>query len=219
MELDTIRQSLADADLQTRLKALKALKAYDEDVAIPLLKSKLNDPEFLVRSFVAMGLGEKQGPESFATLLEMIKLDRDTNVQAEAANSLSLYGPISIPHLVTAFFQNKNWLVRRSILAAMAEMDCPDSLYDISLEALNDNDLTVQQSGIDVLGLLANTKRHKEALTSLIGQVTADVPYIRIRVAYALKRFKEDEAKDGLNRLKHDTDHRVVGAALEDLIS
>ena len=217
MELDNIRQALTDSDLQTRLKAIKSLQSYDADVAIPLLKSQLNDPEFLVRSCVAMELGEKQGPESFAALLEMIKLDRDTNVKAEAANSLSLYGKVSIPHLVTAFFQHKNWLVRRSILAAMAEMDCPDSLYDVSLEALNDADLTVQQSGIDVLGLLANTKRHKDALGMLLTQMNSEWPHIRIRVAYALKRFSEAQATEGLKHLKNDTDHRVVGAVLEAL--
>lgn len=216
MELDNIRQALTDSDLQTRLKAIKSLQSYDADIAIPLLKSRLSDPEFLVRSFVAMGLGEKQGPESFAALLEMIKLDRDTNVKAEAANSLSLYGKVSIPHLVTAFFQHKNWLVRRSILAAMAEMDCPDSLYDVSLEALKDADLTVQQSGIDVLGLLANTKRHKDALATLLSQVNSEWPHIRIRVAYALKRFNEAEATEGLKQLKRDPDHRVVGAVLEE---
>ncbi|MEM9219463.1 MAG: HEAT repeat domain-containing protein [Cyanobacteria bacterium P01_F01_bin.150] len=216
MELENIRQSLTDSDLQTRLRAVQALKGYDVDVAVPLLKSKLSDPEFLVRSFVAMGLGEKQGPESFAALLEMIKLDRDTNVKAEAANSLSLYGEVSIPHLVTAFFQHKNWLVRRSIIAAMAEMDCPDSLFDVSLEALNDTDLTVQQSGVDVLGLLADTKRRKDALHTLVNEVDSELPQIRIRVAYALKRFDEAEATEGLKRLKNDTNHRVVGAALED---
>ena len=217
MELDNIRQSLSDSDLQTRLKAIKALNQYDADVAIPLLKSRLSDPEFLVRSFVAMGLGAKQGPESFAALLEMISLDRDTNVKAEAANSLSLYGQVSIPHLVKAFFQHKNWLVRRSILSAMAEMDCPDSLYDVSLEALNDADLTVQQSGIDTLGLLANTKKHSDALAMLLSQAQSAPPHIRIRVAYALKHFKEVEAQEGLQQLKNDTDHRVAGAVLENL--
>ena len=217
MELDKIRESLTASDLQARLQAIKALKDYAPDIAIPLLRSRLNDSEFLVRSFVAMGLGEKQGPESFAAVLEMIKLDRDTNVKAEAANSLSLYGKVSIPHLVTAFFQNENWLVRRSILAAMAEMECPDSLYDVSLEAVNDSDLTVQQSGIDVLGLLAHTKRHKDALNTLLNHVSSDSPHIRIRVAYALKRFKESEAVSGLQTLKNDPDHRVVGAVLEEI--
>ena len=217
MELDKIKNSLTAADLQTRLQAIKALKHYDAEVAIPLLIRQTHDSEFLVRSFVAMVLGEKQGAESFAALLEMIKLDRDTNVKAEAANSLSLYGKVSIPHLVTAFFQNDNWLVRRSILAAMAEMDCPDSLYDVALEALSDSDSTVQQTGVDALGLLAHTTRQQDALITLLDQVTSQSPHIRIRVAYALKRFDESEAAEGVKTLKQDPDHRVVGAALEEI--
>ncbi|NEO34576.1 MAG: HEAT repeat domain-containing protein [Symploca sp. SIO3C6] len=216
MELDDIRAALTDSDYQHRLKAIAALREYEPDVAIPLLTSRLNDPEFLVRSFVAMGLGHQQGPESFAALLQMIKLERDTNVKAEAANSLSLYGKVSITHLVTAFFQNDNWLVRRSIIAAVAEMDCPEELYEIALEALMDHDLTVQQSGIDALGLLSNTSHQDDALEQLLGYVKADTDQIRTRVAYALKRFDDPRALESLACLRQDPNHTVVGATLED---
>ncbi len=69
-------------------------------MAIPLLISKLSDPEFIIRSFVAMGLGRQQSPESFQALVELLDHDPDANVRAEAANSLFQYGEIAIPDLV-----------------------------------------------------------------------------------------------------------------------
>ena len=217
MELDEIRAGLTQSDYQDRLNAIKALKDYDAEVAIPLLISRLNDSEFLVRSFVAMGLGRKQGPDAFAALLEMLTLERDTNVKAEAANSISLYGQVSIPHLVKAFFQNENWLVRRSIIAAVADMECPSDLYDIALEAIKDSDSTVQQSGIDALALLVDTPQHSQALEQLLHHVQNDAYLIRMRVAYALRHYSDTTAQEGLAVLRQDENHRVVAAALEPL--
>ena len=68
MDLSEIEAGLANPDFQYRLKAISALKDYDIDIAIPILISKLHDPEFLVRSFVARGLGKQHAAESFAAL-------------------------------------------------------------------------------------------------------------------------------------------------------
>ncbi|NEO01913.1 MAG: HEAT repeat domain-containing protein, partial [Moorea sp. SIO3I7] len=57
MDIRQIEISLKSPNAQDRLRALTALREYGSDVAVPLLTSKLKDPEFLVRSFVAMGLG------------------------------------------------------------------------------------------------------------------------------------------------------------------
>ena len=60
MDLPEIEAGLANSDYQYRLKAISALKDYDVDTAIPMLIGKLHDPEFLVRSFVARGLGQSR---------------------------------------------------------------------------------------------------------------------------------------------------------------
>lgn len=218
MELDEIKQGLNQSDFQYRLKAITALKDYDAEVAVPLLLSQRHDSEFLVRSFVAMGLGQKQSAESFAALLEMVKFDRDTNVKAEAANSLSLYGTVATSHLVLAFYRDTNWLVRRSILAAMMDLDCPSELMDVCLLALIDEDPTVRESAIDALGVLANTKEHDAALSELLKRVNSDSWHIRMRVARALKHFNDPQAKEALLQLRQDEEHQVVAAALEDLL-
>ncbi len=92
MGINQIQLYQTSSDSQDRLKALTELRNYDSGIAVPLLKTKQRDPEFIVHSFVAMGLGNKRTPESFQVLLEMMKNAPDYNVRAETANSLSKFG-------------------------------------------------------------------------------------------------------------------------------
>ena len=218
MELNEIKANLKNPDYQYRLKAVAALKDYEAEIAIPLLRAQLSDSEFLVRSFIAMALGKQRTADSFATLLEIIKFDDTPNVRAEAANSLSLFGKVAIPHLLTAFYQDDHWLLRRTILAAFVDLECHPELLDICTSALKDEDTTVQESAVDALATLANSSVYLSALSQLLGVVSNDSWRMRQRAAYALKRFKDYQAKQALRLLRQDQDHRVVGAALENLL-
>ncbi|OYE01825.1 HEAT repeat domain-containing protein [Nostoc sp. 'Peltigera membranacea cyanobiont' 232] len=218
MEIHQIQTELKNPDFHYRLKAIAALNDYESEVAVPLLTTKLHDSEFLVRSFVARGLGNQQSAESFAALMQIMKFDDTPNVRAEAANSLSLFGRVAVSHLVMAFYQDDHWLVKRSILAAIAEMDCPEELFDICVQGLKDEDFTVQESSVDGLGLLANSSQNSAALSQILTLVNDESWRMRVRVSYALKRFDEPEAKVALNQLRKDEEHQVVGAALEDLL-
>lgn len=215
MEIHQIEACLNSQDSQRRLKAISELKNYDSSVAVPLLTSKLQDPVFLVRSCVAMGLGKQQTADSFAALLMLMKFDRDPNVRAEAANSLSLFGKVAVSHLVQIFHQDDHWLVRRSILAALMEFQCPEELFDVCVCALAGEDITVQAAAIDGLGTLAGSTKHADALQQLLTLTTAESWRIRVRVAYALKRFKDSQTQAALSTFMQDEDHRVVAAALE----
>ncbi|MDJ0735018.1 MAG: HEAT repeat domain-containing protein [Nostocaceae cyanobacterium] len=219
MEIKQIQANLTNPDFQYRLKAISALKNYNAEVAVPLLLSKLHDSEFLVRSFVAMGLGKQQTSESFAGLMEIMKFDNTPNVRAEAANSLSLFGRISVSHLVMTFYQDDHWLVRRSILAALAEMECPQELFDVCIEAFKGEDFTVKEAAVDALGILANTSQQAVALSQLLTLINDESWRIRMHVAYALKNFDQPQAKAALGKLRQDTEHRVVAAALSDLLA
>lgn len=218
MKLPDIEAGLKNADFQYRIKAIAALKNYAADLAVPILLAQLQDPEFLVRSFVAMGLGKQQTAESFAALLQMIKFDNTPSVRAEAANSLSLFGRVAASHLVQAAFQDDHWLVRRSIMAALADLDCHAELYEVSLQALNGEDETVQQAAIDALGTLANTPQRPEALQAILTHAQDEAWRTRMQVAYALKQFDHPEARTTLAHLRQDPEHRVAGAALENLL-
>ncbi|MEH2309993.1 MAG: HEAT repeat domain-containing protein [Nostoc sp.] len=218
MEIDKIQDELKNPDFHYRLKAIAALNNYESEVAVPLLTSKLHDSEFLVRTFVARGLGNQQSAESFAALMQIMKFDDTPNVRAEGANSLSLFGRVAVSHLVLAFYQDDHWLVKRSILAAIAEMDCPEELFDICVQGLKDEDFTVQESSVDGLGLLADSSQQTAALSQILTLVNDQSWRMRVRVSYALKRFDQPQAKAALNQLRQDENHRVVGAALEDLL-
>ena len=217
MELTEIEAALSNPDFQYRLKAISALKAYEPEIAVPILIATLKDPEFLVRSFVARGLGTQQIATSFAALLEMTKFDDTPNVRAEAANSLSLFGKVSISHLVSVFCQDEHWLVRRSILAALEELDCPEQLIEVCTQALDGEDLTVREAAIDSLGSLVGSSHHQAILVQLLSQARSAFPRVRTRVAYALQKFDEPQAQSALIELRQDSDCQVVAASLENL--
>lgn len=218
MELEQLQTYLNSSDSQNRLKALVELRKYDSEVAVPLLISKMQDQEFIIRSYVAMGLGKKQSTDSYAALLELIEFDRDHNVRAEAANSLSFYGEPSIPHLVALFYKDKNWLVRKSIFAALGDLNVPAELLEICVEGLKDKDLTIQETAVDGLTFLAKTAKSEEALNQLLSLVNHKSWRVRARLARALSKFNTPEAEAALIQLKQDEDHRVVGAVLETLL-
>ena len=218
MDINQIEADLKNVDFNIRLKAVKKLWEYDSEVAVPLLISTMRDRAFLVRSFVAMGLGKKQTADSFAALLELVKFDRDPNVRAEAANSVSLFGKVATSHLVQVFYQDDHWLVRRSILAALCELNCPEELFEVCACGIEGEDLTVKEASIDGLGVLANTAKQDAALEQLLELLKADSWRIRMHVAKALGYFDTTQANNALTELKQDENHRVVGAALESLI-
>jgi HEAT repeat protein len=209
---------LNSPELKDRLKAIAELKQYDPEIAVPLLTNKMRDPEFLVRSFVARGFGTQQNADSFAALLEMVNLDRDPNVRAEAANSLSLFGEVSASHLTLIFHHDDNWLVRRSILAALVDLNYPEELFDVCICGIDGEDPAVKESAIEGLGFLANTPKEEAALEQLLTLTQTDWWRTRVQVAHALARFHCSSAKEALLRLKQDADHRVVGAVLESFV-
>ena len=218
MDIHQIEVALDRADFQDRLEAVRALKDYPAEIAVPLLTGKRNDSEFLVRTFVCMGLGKQQTAESYAALLEIINFDNTPNVRAEAANSLSLFGKCAASQLVMTFVKDDHWLVRRSILAALIDLDCQNEVLEVCQVALNGNDPAVREAAIDALGDLTASEPKVAALAQLLYLADAASERTRRQVAYALKKFNVPESKAALNKLRQDPSHQVVAAALEDLL-
>lgn len=218
MDLIQIKTYLTSSDSQERMKAIRELRNYDSEVAVPLLIDTKDDQEFLVRSFVAMGLGRKQNADSFATLLEMMKFDRDPNVRAEAANSLSFFGTIAAPHLALMFAQDNHWLVRRSILAALAELKCLEELFEVCITGIEGEDQSVKESSINCLSLFAGTSKQDLALEKLLVLMNDDWWRTRFQVAKSLGKFDSEQGQKALETMKDDRDHRVIGAVLESLL-
>ncbi len=217
MDLDQIKAELNSPDSQARLRALTALRFYEADTAVPLLCSRLEDPEFWVRSFVAMGLGRKRSPAGF-TALQTLLDDTDANVRAEAASALGLYGKMAIAPMMVAFKQDQHWLVRRSILAALSEMDAPVELFNACTLALEDADITVRETGALTFSRFAHTDMQTAALERLLPLAQAEYPVVRAALARSLRQFDSYRAREMLVQLRQDEDHRVVAAVLEGLI-
>ena len=218
MDIEQIKQALNDSDPQQRMRAIRELKSYEADIATPLLLEHTDDQEFLVRSYVAMGLRNKQNDAAFAALLDMAKNDKDPNVRAEAANSLSYYGEVAIAHLRQMYQADDHWLVRRSIIAAMADLDSPQELLEICQIGISGDDQSVMESCISCLGLLANTEQQPQALKLLLPLVDDESWRIRLQVAKSLGKYDHPEAIAALNKLRTDDNHRVVGAVLENTV-
>ena len=218
MDIEQIRTALNDSDPQQRMKGIRELRNYEAKIATPLLLNHVSDQEFLVRSFVAMGLGRKQSDEAFKALLTMIEQDKDPNVRAEAANSLSFYGEVAVPYLRAMYESDKHWLVRRSIIAAIVDLKCPQELLEICEIGLSGEDEPVMESCISALGLLGKSEQELAALKLLLSYADDRSWRIRLQVAKSLARYDRSEATAVLNQLKSDRDHRVVGAVLESMI-
>ncbi len=193
MDLDSILVNLKHQDFQYRLQAVKSLGNYPTEIALPLLLNQVNDSEFLVRSFVARELGKHQTPESFAALLQLMKLDNTPNVRAEAANSLSLFGKASASHLLLTVHTDDHWLVSASILAALIELECWDELFDSCKIIINREDQILRETAIGSLAALCQSHRAKDALL-LLNQLKDDPnDRIRARVQEALAYFTNEK--------------------------
>ncbi|MDJ0798564.1 MAG: HEAT repeat domain-containing protein [Calothrix sp. MO_167.B12] len=216
MELQQIETYLNSPDAQNRMKAIVELRHHNPEVVVPLLKQRMHDKEFMIRSYVAMGFGYKQTEEGFQALLDIIANEKDPNVRAEAANSLSKYGlERALPHLEELFEQESHWLVRQSIFAVMEEMINPETLLKMCQIGLQGQDPLVKQTAIANLGRLSETPQAETALEMLFPLAVSDVWHIRAKVAKALRKFDSPEAQAALMELRQDQDHRVVAATLE----
>ena len=218
MELHQIKTYLDSENPQHRMRAITELRHYAPEVVVPLLKQRIDDKEFVIRSFVAIGLGNKQTEEAFNTLVELIKYDTDPNVRAEAANSLAKYGDRAMPYLIELFERDTHWLIRQSLLAALSETEHFEILLKFCRLAIEGLDLVVKQAGIACLGQLQGTPQAEEALEILLSLTNSKTVEIRIQVALVLHYFDSPRSQEALIELRSDSDYRVVAATLEGLV-
>jgi HEAT repeat protein len=203
---------------QQRMSAITALRQYEENIAVPLLASQMNDPEFIVRSFAVIGLGHKRSADGFRTLVDVLQSERDPNVRSEAANSLARYGEQALPFLMKASEVDDHWLLQLSILPIVAEFDSPEELFTLCMRALEHMDPVVQCVGLEHLGYLRDSVKHDDALETLLIWAEAEDWLLRKQAALTLRSFEGLFAQKALLRLREDEDYRVVAATLEGLL-
>ena len=192
-DLGAVRDAIASGDPVRAMPALTQLRFCDAVDAVPLLVLGTEQKPFLVRSLSCSGLGYKRTEQGWNVLTRLLTADEDPNVRAEAANALASYGvERSWPLLQAAFSADAAWLVRCSILSALAEQ--PEIkliwLLELAQVAITDADGTVRVSGAEILGRIV-----RDGIDQPIGA----------------------DARSLLQPLQQDTDHRVVAAALNGL--
>jgi HEAT repeat protein len=219
MDLREIRVEINSENPQDRMRALVALRLYNAKDAVPILISKLSDPETIVRSFATIGLGLKRNADAFAALIELMQNDQDPNLVAEAANSLAQYGQSALPYLMKLFLNQEHWLIRLSILPILVELDCPAELFELCGWALKDEDETVKESAIEHLARFAGSPVQEIVLEELLPLVQENSWRIRRQLALSLRSFDHEQAKTALLQLQQDPDDRVVSAVLEASLS
>ncbi|MFM7264681.1 MAG: HEAT repeat domain-containing protein, partial [Cyanobium sp.] len=165
-DLERLRQAILSRDPGQAMPALAGLREVPEAEAIPLLLLGLEQGPFIVRSLACAGLGVKRSEAGRQALERALRQDEDANVRAEAANSLASYGVEQAwPLLHEAFQADGQWLVRCSILAALAEQEAmrPEWLLALGCLAVADGDGTVRVGGAEVLGRVLAEGRGAEA--------------------------------------------------------
>ncbi|QEY32475.1 HEAT repeat domain-containing protein [Synechococcus sp. RSCCF101] len=190
-DLQVLKEAIGSGDPSRAMPALARLREVPDEQAVPLLLLGLEQQQFLVRSLSCAGLGVKRSEEGWSALERTVSADEDPNVRAEAANALVSYGVVrSWPVLVASFRADSAWLVRCSILSALAEQEemRPEWLHELAGLAVADGDGTVRVGGAEVLGRLVREGGEPAAA-----------------------------AREQLRALQQDSDHRVVAAALNGL--
>ena len=194
---EELRVAIASGDPVQAMPALAKLRALpdsdNDSVVIPLLILGSKQQAFLVRSLSCSGLGYRRNEQGWQVLTRLVSTDDDPNVRAEAANALASYGvERSWPLLRDSFAKDGAWLVRCSILSALAEQPeiNPAWLLDLGKQAIADADGTVRVSGAEILA-------------RVVREQAGDANGL--------------EARALLQPLQQDADHRVVAAALNGL--
>jgi len=190
MNVDELREAIASDNPGRARPALASLVNASPEDAEPLLLLGLEQDDMILRQLSCSGLGHKPTPAGWEPLVQTLKHDSEVAVRAEAANALVSHGlERAWPLLLDAFVSEDEWLIRCSILSAVAEHPeiAPEQLLQLARLAVAEADGTVRVGGTEILARLV--------------------------------REGSSEAREVLQGLQQDSDHRVVAAALNGLQS
>ena len=196
MDFEALREAIASDNPGRARPALASLVQATPEQAEPLLLLGLQQNDMLLRQLSCSGLGHKPTPAGWDPLVNTLQCDPEVAVRAEAANALVSHGlERAWPLLLEAFQRDAEWLLRCSVLSAVAEhpeMD-PERLQQIGALASADADSTVRVGGAEILGRVARDASPGSEVA--------------------------EQARAALSGLQQDSDHRVVAAALNGLNS
>jgi HEAT repeat protein len=138
--LPTLRELLADPDVDRRWWSARALAALDTPAARELLIATLDDPDRDVRACAVYGLGELQAEEAVPVLVGRLA-DASPLVCRVAADSLARIGAPAAPTLIAALGEGET-LTRIGAARALSIIQ-PKEAIPVLFAALDDPSATV----------------------------------------------------------------------------
>ncbi|MEM9164681.1 MAG: HEAT repeat domain-containing protein [Cyanobacteria bacterium P01_F01_bin.4] len=214
-DLNQLEQALRNRALNIRKAALDELATLPAEVAIPILKRLAAEPDFLLRRLAVMGLGNHRVSEAFEALESLLNTEEDSNVLAEAANSLFEFGKPAIPLLKQLFESRPNWLIRQTILSLLLETTEYATLLNLATQGFDDETQAVKETAILALRHVLSSNYQAEALALLTDLAQSEVWRDRWRAATALTGCQAPQAKQLVQQLQKDENYRVSAAALD----
>lgn len=214
-DITRLEQALRNRALNIRKAALDELAKLPADVAVPVLKRLAAEPDFLLRRLAVMGLGNHRVPAAFEVLEALLHQEKDSNVLAEAANSLFEFGGPAIPLLTRLFETHPHWLIRQTILSLLLETTEYGTLLTLATTGLDDETQAVKETAILALRHVLASDYQGEALALLSDLAQSDMWRDRWRAATALTGCQAPQARQLVQQLQKDENYRVSAAALD----
>ncbi|RMF21441.1 MAG: HEAT repeat domain-containing protein [Cyanobacteria bacterium J083] len=214
-QLEKLANNLRSPALNERVQALNQLAKYSANLALPVLKDLMQEPDFVLRRLAVMGFANHLCPESLAILNRLLTQEKDPNVLAEIANSLFEFGETAFTPLQQLFYSNDNWLIRQTILSLFVDSEAHQILLELATFGIQDPVQTVKETAILALGKLLKSPYQEQALALLKSLAEDEDWRTRWRTATTLSISNHPQAKILLNKLQKDDHYRVTAAALE----
>ncbi|MEB3178176.1 MAG: HEAT repeat domain-containing protein [Nostocaceae cyanobacterium] len=207
--LEEISVQLASSNMRDRMVGLASLRDVPAEDAVPLIKRVLDDKIQQVRTMAIFALGIKQTPECYPILVKILETDPDYGIRSDAAGALGyLEDPRAFEALVRVFYEDTHWLVRFSAAVSLGNLKDPRA-HDVLIEALNSNEVVLQQAAISALGETKDTS----ALDDILRFAQSDDWLIRQRLAEALGNFNSPKSISALKYLAKDSHPNVAETA------
>ncbi|MTJ13697.1 HEAT repeat domain-containing protein [Anabaena sp. UHCC 0187] len=207
--LEVISAQLESPNLRDRMIALASLRQIAAEDAVPLIIKVLNDQSLQLRSMAIFALGIKKTPECYSILVKILETDPDYGIRADAAGALGyLEDNRAVEVLSRAFYEDTDWLVRFSAAVSLGNIKDPRA-RDILIQALNSEEIVIQQAAISALGEI----RDLDSVTHILRFAQSEDWLVRQRLAEALGNLPTPKSISALKYLEKDSHDNVAEAA------
>ncbi|NMG58756.1 HEAT repeat domain-containing protein [Geitlerinema sp. P-1104] len=209
---DAVKAMLDSDDYGDRLSGVNKLDYIDPSLAFEYLVPVVTDTNPRVRYTAVCklsSLGHQNRDLSFSLLRTRLYDDPELDVKAAAADALgALKFREAYPDLAQLYHNNDDWIVRLSIVAALAEMEAPEAV-ELLHEALHSETELVQTTAIGALGEVGDP----QAVPWIEEFMNHPEPQTRQRVAQALGQIGGESVQKSLQTLANDEHPQVAECA------